>query len=69
MHRFIHIFRSTDMLEKILEKWDAILLNIKEEHDVTDGSFKSGALAFYPYSVDKNIHPILVPAALFIVYV
>lgn len=41
MHRFIHIFRSTDMLEKILEKWDAILLNIKEEHDVTDVSYKT----------------------------
>ena len=32
------------MLEKILEKWDAILLNIKEEHDVTDVSNILGIL-------------------------
>ena len=55
MHRFIHIFRSTDMLEKILEKWDAILLNIKEEHDVTDVSYKTWLLPLKPYSVDKNL--------------
>ena len=69
MHRFIHIFRSTDMLEKILEKWDAILLNIKEEHDVTDVSYKTWLLPLKPYSVDKNILTILVPDALFLEYV
>lgn len=69
MHRFIHIFRSTDMLEKILEKWDAILLNIKEEHDVTDVSYKTWLLPLKPYSMDKNILTILVPDALFLEYV
>ena len=69
MHRFIHIFRSTDMLEKILEKWDAILLNIKEEHDVTDVSYKTWLLPLKPYSVDKHILTILVPDALFLEYV
>ena len=57
------------MLEKILEKWDAILLNIKEEHDVTDVSYKTWLLPLKPYSVDKNILTILVPDALFLEYV
>ena len=43
------------MLEKILEKWDAILLNIKEEHDVTDVSYKTWLLPLKPYSVDKPV--------------
>ena len=54
------------MLEKILEKWDAILLNIKEEHDVTDVSYKTWLLPLKPYSVDKHILTILVPDALFL---
>ena len=57
------------MLEKILEKWDAILLNIKEEHDVTDVSYKTWLLPLKPYSVDKNILTILVPDALLLEYV
>ena len=57
------------MLEKILEKWDAILLNIKEEHDVTDVSYKTWLLPLKPYSVDKHILTILVPDALFLEYV
>ena len=28
------------MIEKIKEKWDEILLHIKEEHELTDVSFK-----------------------------
>ena len=31
------------MLEKIKEKWDQILLHIKEEHELTDVSFKNMA--------------------------
>lgn len=54
---------------KILEKWDAILLNIKEEHDVTDVSYKTWLLPLKPYSVDKHILTILVPDALFLEYV
>ena len=37
MHIVIHMFRSMNMLEEIKEKWDEILLNIKEEHDIVAG--------------------------------
>ena len=57
------------VMQKILEKWDAILLNIKEEHDVTDVSYKTWLLPLKPYSVDKHILTILVPDALFLEYV
>lgn len=30
------------MIEKIKEKWDEILLHIKEEHELTDVSSKHG---------------------------
>ena len=57
------------MLEKILEKWDEILLNIKEEHDVTDVSYRTWLLPLKPYSVDKDILTIIVPDDLFLNYV
>lgn len=57
------------MLEKILEKWDEILLNIKDEHDITDVSYKTWLLPLRPYSVDKDILTILVPDDLFLNYV
>ena len=36
MHIVIHMFRSMNMLEEIKAKWDEILLNIKEEHDISE---------------------------------
>ena len=69
MHMVIHMFRSMNMLEKIIEKWDEILLNIKEEHDITDVSYKTWLLPLKPYSVDKDILTILVPDDLFLNYV
>ncbi|MEY8394549.1 chromosomal replication initiator protein DnaA [Lachnospiraceae bacterium 45-P1] len=57
------------MLEKIIEKWDEILLNIKDEHDITDVSYKTWLLPLRPYSVDKDILTILVPDDLFLNYV
>lgn len=57
------------MLEKIIEKWDEILLNIKEEHDITDVSYKTWLLPLKPYSVDKDILTVLVPDDLFLNYV
>ena len=57
------------MLEKILEKWDEILLNIKEEHDITDVSYKTWLLPLKPYSVDKDILTIIVPDDIFLSYV
>lgn len=57
------------MLDKIIEKWDEILLNIKEEHDITDVSYKTWLLPLKPYSVDKDILTILVPDDFFLGYV
>ena len=57
------------MLEKIIEKWDEILLNIKEEHDITDVSYKTWLLPLKPYSVDKDILTVLVPDDIFLNYV
>ena len=57
------------MLDKILEKWDEILLNIKEEHEITDVSYKTWLLPLKPYSVDKDILTIIVPDDLFLNYV
>lgn len=57
------------MLEKIKEKWDDILLKIKEEHDITDVSYKTWLLPLSPYSVDKDILTILVPNVMFLSYV
>lgn len=57
------------MLEKILKKWDEILLNIKEEHDITDVSYKTWLLPLKPYSVDKNILTIIVKDEQFLNYV
>ena len=53
------------MLEKIKEKWDDILLKIKEDHDITDVSYKTWLLPLKPYSVDKDILTILVPNEIF----
>lgn len=69
IHIVIHMFRSMNMLEKIIEKWDEILLNIKEEHDITDVSYKTWLLPLKPYSVDKDILTVLVPDDLFLNYV
>ena len=57
------------MLEKIKEKWDDILLKIKEDHDITDVSYKTWLLPLKPYSVDKDILTILVPNEIFLGYV
>ena len=57
------------MLDKILGKWDEILLKLKEDHDITDVSYKTWLLPLKPYSVDKNILTILVPDDLFSNYV
>ena len=53
------------MLDKILGKWDEILLKLKEDHDITDVSYKTWLLPLKPYSVDKDILTILVPDDLF----
>ena len=57
------------MLEKIKEKWDDILHHIKEEHELTDVSFKTWLLPTQPYSVKGNTLQILVPDVQFINYI
>ena len=57
------------MLEKIKEKWDDILLHIKEEHELTDVSFKTWLLPTQPYSMKGNTLQILVPDVQFINYI
>lgn len=57
------------MLEKIKEKWDQILLHIKEEHELTDVSFKTWLLPTQPYSVTGNKLQILVPDINFLGYI
>ena len=49
------------MIEKIKEKWDEILLHIKEEHELTDVSFKTWLLPTQPYSMKDGTLQILVP--------
>ena len=49
------------MLKKISEKWNEILLYMKEEHDITDVSYKTWLLPLKPISVDKDILTILTP--------
>ena len=57
------------MLEKIKEKWDQILLHIKEEHELTDVSFKTWLLPTEPYAVKGNTLQILVPDIHFLGYI
>ena len=57
------------MIEKIREKWDEILLHIKEEHELTDVSFKTWLLPTQPYSMKGNTLQILVPDVQFLGYI
>lgn len=56
------------MLEKLQEKWDDILNYMKEEHDISDVSFKTWLLPLKLYSLDNNKLYILVPDANFLGY-
>ena len=56
------------MLEKIKEKWEDILLHIKEEHELTDVSFKTWLLPTEAYSMKGNTLQILVPDIHFLGY-
>ncbi|MEG0813613.1 MAG: chromosomal replication initiator protein DnaA [Clostridium sp.] len=57
------------MIEKIKEKWDDILLHIKEEHELTDVSFKTWLLPTEPYSMKGSKLFILVPDIHFLGYI
>jgi len=57
------------MLEKLKEKWDDILIYLKEEHEITDVSFKTWLLPLQIYSLDGNQVNIIVPDANFLGYI
>ena len=57
------------MIEKIKENWDQILLNLKEEHEIMDVSFKTWLLPLKPYSFKDNTLTIIVPEQTFLTFV
>lgn len=57
------------MLETLKEKWNDILIYLKEEHEITDVSFKTWLLPLQIYSVDGNKVNIIVPDANFLGYI
>ncbi len=58
------------MLEKLREKWDEILLYLKEEHDVSDISFNTWLKPLKLYEVtDNNVVKIIVPDNTFLKYI
>ncbi|HCD45333.1 MAG TPA: chromosomal replication initiator protein DnaA [Lachnoclostridium sp.] len=57
------------MLEKLKEKWDEILLNLKEEHEITDVSFKTWLLPLKVYSVSGEKVIVTVPDVEFLGYI
>lgn len=58
------------MLEKLKEKWADILLYLKEEHEVSDVSYKTWLLPLKIYSIDTNeVVTLLVPDSNFLDYI
>lgn len=57
------------MLEKLKEKWDDILINLKEEHEITDVSFKTWLLPLKVYSVNGEKVIVTVPDVEFLGYI
>lgn len=49
------------MINKIKEKWNEILENLKQEHDISDVSFKTWLLPLEIHSIENNVIQILVP--------
>lgn len=58
------------MLEILKEKWDDILIYLKEEHEISDVSFSTWLLPLQLYTVDdSSIVKIIVPDANFLGYI
>lgn len=57
------------MLETLKEKWNDILLYLKEEHEISDVSFATWLLPLNVHSVDGNVVNIIVPDANFLGYI
>ena len=45
----------------IIEKWNEILITLKNEHDISDVSFKTWLMPLKVYSVTDNLVTIIVP--------
>lgn len=57
------------MLDKLKEKWDEILLNLKDEHEITDVSFKTWLLPLKVYSICEDLVTVTVPDIEFLGYI
>lgn len=57
------------MLEQLIEKWNDILLHMKEEHEISDVSFTTWLLPLHVYSLENGILKILAPDANFLAYI
>ena len=57
------------MIDIIEKNWEQILLNLKEEHEISDISFKTWLLPLKPYSFKNNTVTIIVPEQTFLAYV
>lgn len=56
------------MLEQLIEKWDDILLYLKEEHDISNVSFTTWLLPLKVSSLEKGALNVIVPDANFLSY-
>ena len=61
--------RRLTKIEKLNEKRDEILLNLKEEHEITDVSFKTWLLPLKVYAVDGEKAIVTVPDVEFLGYI
>lgn len=57
------------MIEQLKEKWDDILMNLKEEHEISDVSFKTWLLPLKVHSVDGHKVMVIVPDINFLGYI
>ena len=57
------------MIDKIKENWEKILLILKEEHEVSDVSYRTWLQPLTPYSFKGNTVTITVPEQTFLAYV
>lgn len=53
------------MIDKIKENWEKILLILKEEHEVSDVSYRTWLQPLTPYSFKGNTVTIIVPEQTF----
>lgn len=56
------------MLEQLIEKWDDILLYLKEEHDISNVSFTTWLLPLKISTLEGNTLEVIVPDANFLSY-